>query len=69
MKLIRMLWDSTEAYRAMYYNLPEERAASLESHDEIVRAIREHDADALIGAMDMHRQRALDVLRTLLAER
>ena len=25
MRLIRLLWDSTEAYRALYYNSPEER--------------------------------------------
>jgi DNA-binding GntR family transcriptional regulator len=66
-RLIRMLWNSTEAYRAMYYNLPEERTASLDSHAEILRALRRHDADGLVDALNAHRERALHVLRALLA--
>ena len=61
-----MLWDSTEAYRAMYYNLPEERAASLEAHDEILNAIRQGEIGALILALNTHRDRALAVLKELL---
>jgi DNA-binding GntR family transcriptional regulator len=67
MRLIRMLWDSTEAYRAIYYDLPEERAASLEAHDEIVDAIRRRDVDALVAALNAHRERALRILKRLLA--
>ncbi|WP_308416739.1 GntR family transcriptional regulator [Streptomyces sp. AJS327] len=66
LRLIRLLWDSTEVYRAMYYNLPEERTASVHAHDRIVRAAREGDADRLVGELDEHRERALDVLREVL---
>lgn len=67
MRLIRLLWDSTEAYRAMYYNLHEERAASIEAHDRIVEAIDRHDPDQLVRELDAHRTRALRVLRDVLA--
>ena len=67
MRIIRNLWDSTEAYRAIYYNLPEERTASLESHDEILAALREQDVDRLIHSLNAHRDRALEILKKLLA--
>jgi DNA-binding GntR family transcriptional regulator len=68
LRVIRLLWDSTEAYRAMYYNSPEERRASLDAHDEILDAVADRDADRLVRALDDHRDRALDVLRGLLVE-
>jgi DNA-binding GntR family transcriptional regulator len=67
MRLIRLLWDSTEAYRALYYNSPTERRNSLDAHDRIVEAVRERDADRLVGELDAHRERALGVLRKILA--
>lgn len=65
-RLIRLLWDSTEAYRAAYYNSPAERTASIEAHDRIMAAVRERDADRLVGELDEHRRRALDVLGAML---
>jgi DNA-binding GntR family transcriptional regulator len=67
MRVIRLLWDSTEAYRAMYYNSPEERRAAGEAHDRIVAAVRRRDADALVAELRAHRHRALDVLASILA--
>jgi DNA-binding GntR family transcriptional regulator len=67
MRIIRMLWDSTEAYRALYYNSPEERGRSLEAHERILAALRAGDADRLVAELDAHRDRALAVLRELLA--
>jgi DNA-binding GntR family transcriptional regulator len=67
MRLIRLLWDATEAYRAMYYNAPAERRASLDAHDRIVAAVRAGDADRLVAEQDAHRARALDVLRGVLS--
>jgi DNA-binding GntR family transcriptional regulator len=68
MRIIRLLWDSTEAYRAMYYNAPEERRASIEAHDRILGALRDRDADRLVAELDAHRRRAIEVLRQVLAE-
>jgi DNA-binding GntR family transcriptional regulator len=65
--MIRMLWDSTEAYRALYYNSPEERSQSLEAHERILDALRAGDGDRLVAELDAHRERALDVLRGVLS--
>ena len=67
MRIIRVLWDSTEAYRALYYNSPEERGRSLEAHERILDALRSGDADRLVTELDAHRDRALAVLRDVLA--
>jgi DNA-binding GntR family transcriptional regulator len=69
MRLIRLLWDSTEAYRAMYYNSPQERIRSLDAHERILAAVRLGDPDLLVAELDAHRARALDVLRDILPAR
>jgi len=67
MRVIRLLWDSTEAYRAMYYNSPAERHEAVAAHERILAALRANDADRLVAELDAHRARALDVLGTILA--
>ena len=62
MRQIRLLWESTEAYRAMYYNSPEERRRSIDAHDRIMAAMHDGDADRLVAELDAHRGRALTVL-------
>src|SRR3954449_11147504 len=62
LRVIRLLWDSTEAYRAMYYNSPDERAAANAAHGRIVEAARARDARRLVAELDAHRARALAVL-------
>lgn len=66
MRLIRLLWDSTEAYRALYYNSPAERRRSLDAHERIMSALRARDAERLVAELDAHRERALAVLRGIL---
>ena len=66
LRVIRLLWDSTEAYRAMYYNSADERIASIEAHDRILDAIRARNADRLVAELDVHRGRALEVLARVL---
>jgi DNA-binding GntR family transcriptional regulator len=68
MRLIRLLWESTEAYRALYYNSRDERAAAVDAHERIIETIRARDADRLVAELDAHRERALDVLRGILRE-
>lgn len=67
MRLIRLLWDSTEAYRALYYNAPEERRRAGDAHERILHAVRRGDADTLVAELDAHRARALGVLKRILA--
>jgi DNA-binding GntR family transcriptional regulator len=59
LRLIRLLWDSTETYRALYYNSQLAREESVEAHDRIVEALRAGDADRLVDELDAHRQLAL----------
>ncbi|MDQ2700814.1 MAG: GntR family transcriptional regulator [Actinomycetota bacterium] len=67
MRLITMLWDATEAYRALYYNFPDERKAAVAAHEQMLSAIRERDVAKLITLQEEHRDRALNLLRGLLA--
>jgi DNA-binding GntR family transcriptional regulator len=69
LRLIRLLWDSTETYRAIYYNSPHARKESLRAHDRIVSAIRDRDADRLVGELDAHRRQALERMAAILAPR
>lgn len=66
LRLIRLLWDSTEAYRALYYNAASERRATTNAHDRIIAAIRAGDADRLVRELDDHRARALKTLTRIL---
>jgi DNA-binding GntR family transcriptional regulator len=65
-RMIRVLWDSTESYRAMYYNSAAERRRANAAHRRIVRSIECRDPDALVAELDAHRGRALAVLRRIL---
>jgi DNA-binding GntR family transcriptional regulator len=65
-RLIQLLWDSTEAYRALYYNSPGERLESIRAHDRMIVALMQRDSARLIAVMDEHRERALRTLRTVL---
>jgi DNA-binding GntR family transcriptional regulator len=65
-RIIRLLWDSTEAYRALYYNSPRERQNAADAHDRIIEAVHAGNADHLVAELDSHRQRALDILINIL---
>ena len=66
MRLIQLLWDSTEAYRAMYYNSAEERSATVDAHNTILTAVRRRDVADTATELRAHRDRALDVLTRML---
>lgn len=66
--IIGNLWDKTEAYRALYYNSAEETSAAMDAHDVMVELALARQVDELIGALDSHRSRALEVLRGILEE-
>lgn len=68
MRMIRLLWDSTETYRALYYNSALQRRRSIDAHDRIIAAVELRDVKAVIAEQDEHREQALTVLRQILAE-
>lgn len=65
-RLIGLLWDSTEAYRALYYALEGETDEADQAHAAIVAAVAARDARAAVAAQDAHRERALTRLRASL---
>jgi DNA-binding GntR family transcriptional regulator len=68
MRVIRLLWESTDPYRALYYNLPDERIVTIRAHTRILEADRNRDPDRLVTELDHHRGRALELLRTILSD-
>lgn len=65
-RLIRVLWDATDAYRSLYYSDADNRAHVEREHQRIMAALVARDADALVSAHRDHRNRAVAVLETLL---
>ena len=65
-RLIDQLWDTTEAYRALYYALPGEAEEATRAHAELLAAVRARDADRAVVAQAAHRERALERLRRVL---
>ena len=65
---IRMLWDSTEAYRALYYNEAPRRRTVDREHREILAALRAREPDRALVLLDDHRAHALDALSGVLAD-
>ena len=59
---IRMLWDSTEAYRALYYADEANLQAAVAEHRELLDALEARDAEAVIANLAAHRERALGSL-------
>jgi DNA-binding GntR family transcriptional regulator len=66
-RLIDLLWDSSEAYRALYYRLPGEVEEVDRAHEAIVAAVAAHDAVRVVELENAHRERALEQLRKVLA--
>lgn len=65
-RIVRNLWDSTDAYRSMYYNAAANRQRVEQEHREIVDAVAQRDADRLVRALALHRAHAVEVLTTII---
>ncbi|MDR7303227.1 GntR family transcriptional regulator [Haloactinomyces albus] len=66
LRIVRTLWDATDAYRAVYYNSDVNRARVRREHEEIVRAAEQRDAEELTALLTAHRRHAVDTLRATL---
>ncbi len=67
LRVIRLLWDSTETYRALYYNSAEGRQEASEAHERILTALHARDVELLVAELDAHRGAALKRLARVLA--
>ena len=60
--LIRMLWQSTDAYRSVYYTDEHARDRVNHEHRSIVEALRSGDVDRAVRELDEHRGHAIAAL-------
>ena len=66
LRLIRVLWDSTDAYRSLYYAEARSRKLVDTEHRQILAALRKRDGKSAVKLLDEHRQHAVDRLEQLL---
>lgn len=65
-RLVRVLWDATDAYRFVYYGEEANRSRVEREHRLIIKAFTDRDADRLVAMLDEHRDHAVKALRTFL---
>ena len=63
LRIVRTLWDATDAYRAVYYNSGTNRERVRHEHESIVGAATDRDAAKLVALLSQHRQHAVHSLR------
>ncbi len=61
-RLLRMLWDSSDRYRARYLRVPENRQQAHDQHHRIMQAIADGDVDRVIEEKTLHRAHAINAL-------
>ncbi|MEV4356509.1 GntR family transcriptional regulator [Nonomuraea sp. NPDC049625] len=65
-RLIRTLWDTTDAYRSMYYGDAGNRERVVKEHRATLDALRRLAADEAVRTLDIHRAHAVAELESLL---
>ncbi|MET9246676.1 GntR family transcriptional regulator [Nonomuraea sp. NPDC003709] len=65
-RLIRTLWDTTDAYRSMYYGDAGNRERVVKEHRATLDALRRLAADEVVTTLDIHRAHAVAELESLL---
>ena len=61
-RLVRILWDATDAYRTRYYADAHHRESVIVEHREIIDAVRAGDAATAVAVLRRHRERAVEAL-------
>ncbi|MFC7931183.1 GntR family transcriptional regulator [Streptomyces cinereoruber] len=65
-RLIATLWDSTDAYRSLYYTDAPHRKLAVREHRAVLSALRHGDEAATVRWLDEHRAHAVAALRAVL---
>ena len=70
-RMIRLLWDATDAYRAVYFHEPANLERVNDEHRQMMQALRDRDAPRLVAIQAQHRQRSASAVtdRILAARR
>ncbi|GEB54457.1 GntR family transcriptional regulator [Streptomyces gardneri] len=65
-RLIATLWDSTDAYRSLYYTETAHRERAVHEHRAVLSALLHGDEHAAVHWLDEHRAHAVAALREIL---
>jgi DNA-binding GntR family transcriptional regulator len=65
-RLIRILWDATDAYRSLYYSEPGHRSHVHDEHVAVMQAVRHGDADSAVELLRRHREHAVAAVAEVL---
>lgn len=65
-RMIRTLWDSTDAYRSVYYGEEANRRRVVEEHRAVLDLLRRRDADAVVRTLAAHRAHAVTTIEAVL---
>jgi DNA-binding GntR family transcriptional regulator len=68
-RLVRVLWDATDAYRSLYYSDGGHRDAVHDEHRAVLDAVRAGDAGRAVALLRTHRERAVTALERVLPSR
>ena len=67
-RIIGTLWDSTDAYRSLYYADGDNRRHVIAEHRAALAALRSGDAEGAVGWFDRHRGAAVEVLGRVISD-
>ncbi|MFF5503544.1 GntR family transcriptional regulator [Streptomyces roseolus] len=65
-RMITTLWDSTDAYRSLYYTDPAHRSQAVHEHRAVLDSILRNDRADALHRLDDHRAHAVTALRAVL---
>ncbi len=65
-RLLRQLWEATDAYRALYYQGSHNRQQVLAEHEQMVHALRARDTALVVALHDEHRAHSVAAVEVML---
>ena len=65
-RILRQLWEATDAYRALYFQAADNRDRVSTEHAAMLDALRRRDPEALIALHDEHRDHSVGAVRAIL---
>lgn len=65
-RLLRQLWDATDAYRALYYQGSRNREQVLAEHDQMVTALQARDVERVVALHNEHRAHSVASVEAML---
>jgi DNA-binding GntR family transcriptional regulator len=68
-RILRQLWEATDAYRALYFQGAENRERVASEHAAMLAALAARDAEALVRMHDEHREHSVGAVRAILEVR